>query len=414
MTFVGLPPARPGWTPRPLKAFLQLNDSGMWGEDPTGEADTVVLRSTDIAINGDWTLEDPALRSLPASDVARKRLKAGDLVVVKSSGSELHLGKVALADADIETLGAAFSNFMQRLRPNSSADPRYLRYLLNSRFGRDQMVNLGRTSTGLQNLNGSVLGSVLCPGPPFEHQRAIADYLDAEIGAMDGVLSRKLRMIRLLQEQIDSTILRFIGVSPLVRSDPELAARPLRRMLAKLDRPTEPDGQVVTAFRDGQVTARALRRADGFTESWTDGARVQGVCRDDVVVHGLDGFAGAIGTSEADGVCSPIYHVCAPLDGGDPHFYGQMLRLLATTGYLGNFATSTRERAVDFRNWDLFGRIPLPVVDVVEQRKIGDRIRRLAPIRERVARSGVLLLERRQALITAGVTGQLEIPGAAA
>ena len=102
------------------------------------------------------------------------------------------------------------------------------------------------------------------------------------------------------------------------------------------------------------------------------------------------------------------------MDGGDRHFYGRLLRLLATTGYLGNFATSTRERAVDFRNWDLFGRIPLPVVDVVDQHQIGDRIRHLAPIRERVARSEALIIERRQALITAAVTGQLEIPGVAA
>jgi type I restriction enzyme S subunit len=136
--------------------------------------------------------------------------------------------------------------------------------------------------------------------------------------------------------------------------------------------------------------------------------------RDDVVVHGLDGFAGAIGTSEADGVCSPVYHVCVPVLGGDSHFYGRMLRLLATTGYLGNFATSTRERAVDFRNWDLFGRIPLPVVSVDEQRHIGNRIRHLSPIRELVARSEGLINERKSALVTAAVTGQLEIPGVAA
>jgi type I restriction enzyme S subunit len=132
-----------------------------------------------------------------------------------------------------------------------------------------------------------------------------------------------------------------------------------------------------------------------------------------VVVHGLDGFAGAIGTSESDGVCSPVYHVCSPVDRGDPDFFSRLLRLLATTGYLGNFASSTRERAVDFRNWDLFGRIPIPVVEVAEQRRIGDRVRRLAPIRERVNRSELLINERKRALITAAVTGQLEIPGAA-
>jgi len=166
---------------------------------------------------------------------------------------------------------------------------------------------------------------------------------------------------------------------------------------------------MITAFRDGQVTARSLRRPDGYTESWTEGPRLQGVETDDVVIHGLDGFAGAIGASEVDGVCSPVYHVCAVADDGDPQFYGRLLRLLATNGYLGLFASSTRERAVDFRNWGLFGRIPIPCVDAAVQRRIGELIRKLAPLRTAVERSAELVRERKQALITAAVTGQLDV-----
>ena len=398
-----------------MKAFLAANDSGVWGQDPTGGTeDTVVLRSTDVALDGAWRIEDPAVRSLTYSERRASALQVGDLLVVKSSGSSAHLGKVALVTDAVEALRPSFSNFMQRLRPSPTADPRYLWYVLNSRLGREQMALLGTTSTGLQNLSGGILGSVVCPGPPLASQLAIADFLDAEISAMDDLLAKKRRLVELLQERIDSTIMELIGKSALVQDHHTLRALPVRRELAKLDRSPEPEAQMITAFRDGQVTARALRRSEGFTEAWTEGARVQGVLRGDVVVHGLDGFAGAIGTAEADGVCSPVYHVCAPMDGGDAHFYGRMLRLLATTGYLGNFATSTRERAVDFRNWDLFGRIPLPVVGVAEQRQIGDRIRRLDPIRERVVRSQVLINERRQALITAAVTGQLAIPGVVA
>ena len=128
-----------------------------------------------------------------------------------------------------------------------------------------------------------------------------------------------------------------------------------------------------------------------------------------MVVHGLDGFAGAIGASEVDGSCSPIYHVCRPTDGGNPRFYGRLLRLLATTGYLGLFATSTRERAVDFRNWDLFGRIPVPAVPPADQHRIGEMIRRAAPLSDAVQRSASVVSERRQALIAAAVTGQIEL-----
>ena len=49
------------WPIAPLKALLQRNDSGVWGEEADGEG-TVVLRSTEITVDGKWNLESPAVR----------------------------------------------------------------------------------------------------------------------------------------------------------------------------------------------------------------------------------------------------------------------------------------------------------------------------------------------------------------
>jgi type I restriction enzyme S subunit len=129
----------------------------------------------------------------------------------------------------------------------------------------------------------------------------------------------------------------------------------------------------------------------------------------DVVVHGLDGFAGAIGTSEAEGNCSPVYHVLTPKGEGDVLYYGRMLRTLALKEYLTGFSFSTRERAFDFRNWDMFGRIPIPVTSLSEQRHIGEQIQTVRPLRDKFEKFGKLLAERRQSLITAAVTGQFDV-----
>jgi type I restriction enzyme S subunit len=344
----------------------------------------------------------------PGDDLAAYRVvRPSDLVLNKmktwqgSLGVSQYLGIVSPAYFVAEKI--------------ADADDRYLHHLLRS---GPMIAEYASRSKGIRpnqwDLPWEEFASIHVTLPDASSQRAIADHLDAELSAMEDLLAKKRRLVDLLQEQIDSAIMELVGQSAIVQGGHVLRALPVRRQLARLDRPPVPDTQVITAFRDGQVTARVLRRTEGFTESWTAGARVQGVLRGDVVVHGLDGFAGAIGTSEADGVCSPVYHVCSPTEGGDTHFYGRMLRVLGTTGYLGNFATSTRERAVDFRNWDLFGRIPIPVVEVAEQCRIGDRIRRLAPIRERLDRSELLINERKHALITAAVTGQIEIPGVAA
>jgi type I restriction enzyme S subunit len=251
------------------------------------------------------------------------------------------------------------------------------------------------------------------PMPDLAQQRAIAAFLDAETTRIDALIAKKRRMLTLLDQRVDARILRLIADSELGGDHgvtPPLV--PIRRALRKMERWTS-HGEMITAFRDGVVTTRSERGREGFTDAWTEGARVQLVEAGDVVVHGLDGFSGAIGDARRAGVCSPVYHVCKVLD-GDSAFWGRMLRLLATTGYLGNFATSTRERAVDFRNWDLFGRIPVPDVPAELQIEIGAEIRKARPLKELIDLSEALAKERRQALVTAAVTGELSVPGVAA
>lgn len=395
---------RDGW--RRLKYVVDINSRDL---DENTDA-SFEFRYTDIGSVGRGALlEEPERMAFAdAPSRARRLVQPGDTIV-----STVRTYLRAVWPVEGHTHDMVVSTGFAVLTPRRGLDARYLGWVAQSDLVIDEIV---ARSVGVSYpaINGLEIGDVAVPVPPVSAQRAIADYLDAEIQALDDLLATKHRLVELLQERIDSAIMDLVGRSEIVADLPTVPALPTRRLLVKNERAPEPGAEMVTAFRDGQVTARSLRRSEGFTESWTDESPVQGVRRGDVVAHGLDGFAGAIGTAESDGVCSPIYHVCSPVDGGDVDFYGRMLRLLATTGYLGNFATSTRERAVDFRNWDLFGRIPIPAVDPAEQRRIGDRIRRLSPVREAVTRSSALIGERKRALITAAVTGQIEIPGVAA
>lgn len=305
--------------------------------------------------------------------------------------------------------GANLTQGTARVAPSRQIDHRYLVWALQS----TPVIQYWESAVGgatFRALNLEPLACTPVPQWPMNRQRAIADYLDTETGRIDSLIAKKQSLLDLLDERIDAMISATIEDSALV--DPTRPALEIRKLLLKRRVPGTV-GNIVTAFRDGQVTARALRRAEGYTESWTDNPTFQQVRRGDVVVHGLDGFAGAVGTAEADGICSPVYHVMEPLDGGDEDFYGRLLHVLAKTGYLGLFAVSTRERAVDFRNWDLFGRIPIPAVSPDRQREIGSRVRSLRPLRSAVVQSKALALEHRQALITAAVTGELEIPGVA-
>jgi type I restriction enzyme S subunit len=205
------------WEVKPFKALLSRNDSGVWGDDSIYEG-TIVLRSTEQTVNGGWSIETPARRLLTAREAAQARLEVGDLVVTKSSGSELHIGKTSIVDNSVAALRCGFSNFMQRLRVASRHEARFYWYLMNAPVAREQFVFLSSTTTGLGNLNGSILGAIRVPVLPMAEQRTIAAFLDRETARIDALVAKKERLIDLLQEQRTAFITRAVtkGLDPNV------------------------------------------------------------------------------------------------------------------------------------------------------------------------------------------------------
>ncbi|MFE6101792.1 restriction endonuclease subunit S [Streptomyces laurentii] len=352
-------------------------------------------------------LDTTKRRSKASVAVGYTRFQDGDVLVPKITPT-FEAGRAVLINGLHGGVGAGTTE-LHVLRPGPRIDARYLLHVVSTRvflkFGEAEMYGVA----GQQRVPDSFLRDLLVDLPSVDEQRRIANFLDFEIEKFENLAAKKRRLISLMDERVDGEILQHVGSSVLVDGPEGSPVLPIRRLLVKVSRPPMSNVGVITAYRDGQVTERGLRRAEGYTLSASAEPQGQNVQVGDVVVHGLDGFAGAIGVSEAVGNCSPVYHVCTPVGGGDPGFFGRLLRILALQGYLGNFATSTRERAVDFRNWDLFGRIPIPVVSVEEQHRIGKSIAKLRPLREVIARSALLAAERRQALITAAVTGQFDV-----
>ena len=206
------------WELRPLKSVLAKNDGGVWGDDPDNDdfSGTIVLRSTEQTVDGSWSISDPARRQLSLREKTSALLAAGDLVVTKSSGSEFHIGKASLVTERVAQLNACFSNFMQRLRCFPVFEPRLAWYLLNSPVGRQQLVFQSNTTTGLANLNGTILGEVITPVPPLDEQRAIAAFLDRETERIDALVAKKRLLIERMEEYRTALITRTVtrGLPP--------------------------------------------------------------------------------------------------------------------------------------------------------------------------------------------------------
>ncbi|WP_431864327.1 restriction endonuclease subunit S [Microbacterium paraoxydans] len=168
--------------------------------------------------------------------------------------------------------------------------------------------------------------------------------------------------------------------------------------------PTTGDG-IVTAFRDGQVTLRAKRRTDGFTEAIQEHG-YQGVRRGELVIHSMDGFAGAIGVSDSDGKMSPVAHIYSVRD-GEPRYFALLLRVMALGGFVESLAKGIRERSTAFDR-ATFKSLSLPVPPLEEQRSILAYLdRETAQIDAFIAKNEeliALLTERRAAVIGRAVT----------
>jgi type I restriction enzyme S subunit len=141
----------------------------------------------------------------------------------------------------------------------------------------------------------------------------------------------------------------------------------------------------------------------------------QGVREGDLVIHGMDAFAGAIGVSESAGKCTPEYSVLEPLTPGNSNaYFAKVLRLMARRNFIYVICPSVRERAPRFR-FESFKDVLLPVPPATEQVEIVNRITAAEELMASLAAEAQiaidLLQERRSALISAAVTGQIDVRG---
>jgi type I restriction enzyme S subunit len=261
--------------------------------------------------------------------------------------------------------------------------------------------------------------------PPDAEQEKIVAFVDREAAKIDALVAEQERLIEFLKEKRQTVISHAVtrglnpnvpmkdsGVEWLGEIPEHWGVERGRFLFRKLELPPERNDGVVTAFRDGQVTLRENRRTDGFTIAVLEGG-YQRVRTGDLVLHGMDAFAGAIGVSESTGKCTPEYSVLTPLrDDIVNGYFAMVLRLMAQRDFILVICPSVRERAPRFR-FEAFKDVVLPVPPLREQREILALIEsashELQSLTAEAQRAIDLLQERRTALISAAVTGQIDV-----
>lgn len=261
--------------------------------------------------------------------------------------------------------------------------------------------------------------------PDSNQQQCIVGFLDTKTKEIEEAIKQKQRTIALLEEYKHSLIERAVtkGLDPSVPMKDSgvdwLGEVPAHWHLKKgkwlfnyqQDNLTDGD-EIITCFRDGEVTLRRNRRIVGFTNALQE-IGYQHIDKGDLVIHGMDAFAGAIGVSDASGKSTPVYVVVKAINGEvSLTFSAYLLRYFAKIEFILSLASGIRQRSSDFR-WSNLKEILLLTPPISEQIQIVNFLdTKTKEIEE--AKFGIQtqidhLKEYKDSLIESAVTGKIKV-----
>lgn len=219
--------------------------------------------------------------------------------------------------------------------------------------------------------------------PTIPEQKAIADFLDEQCAEIDSLISDIQSQIEALEEYKRSVITEAVtkGLDPDVEMRDSgvqwIGMMPThwdcqrgKYLLRYVQKPVRDDDGVITCFRDGEVTLRSNRREEGFTMADKE-IGYQGIDVGDLVVHGMDGFAGSIGISDSKGKASPVLNVLDTEQ--NKRYIMYYLRSMAYNDVFVALATGIRVRSCDLR-WNKLAELLYPMPPVEEQQAIVEHI----------------------------------------
>lgn len=284
-------------------------------------------------------------------------------------------------------------------------------------------LNLRASGTTFKEISATAFGDVKLPVPTLDEQKSIAEYLDMECTKVTGVMSDIQKQIDILEQYKRSVITETVtkgmnldaemkdsGVQWVGDMPAHWECNRGKYVLKYVQKPVREDDGVITCFRDGEVTLRSNRREEGFTMSDKE-IGYQGIDVGDLVVHGMDGFAGAIGISDSRGKASPVLNVLDTEQNKKYIMY--YLRSMAYSDVFLALATGIRVRSCDLR-WHKLAELPYPIPPISEQNAIVEHIddvleKANAVITDKKAQLEVLE-NYKKSLIYEYVTGKKEVP----
>ncbi len=347
------------------------------------------------------TLGDLPTMFASPSDIPTYGVSQGDLVVAEG-------GDVGRAEfvpgVPSESI---IQNSLHRVRAKES-DVRYLKYCLDAIYGSEWLEVLCNKST-FGHLTLEKIRSLPVPSWPLAEQQSLADYLDWETARIDALIAAKRRTMNLLAERLQAFVSRCITDESAQRDSEVPWLGPIPD-----DWHVQPVWQLFRLGRGRVMSHEDIANNPGDYPVYSSQTAADGV----MGTIGTFDFDGAYLTWTTDGAnagtvfartgrfsCTNVCGTLKPRGQCDLAFY-QFVLNRATGWYVRHDINPKLMNEV-------MARIRVPVPPIEEQIRIGALLTGIHEQWQSVVKtmsvSVELLEERRQAVTTAAVTGELDI-----
>ncbi len=416
-------------TPLPalrLKYAATINDEAL-AESTEGDFELAYIDIGNVDSQGrvhdivNYRFEDAPSR-------ARRIVRDGDVII---STVRTYLQAIAPVENPPDNL--IVSTGFAVVRPSNLLDHRFCKYALRA---NKFLWEVESRSTGVSYpaINASDLGDIKVSLPEISAQRFIANYLDRETARIDGLIAEKERMLALLEEKRAALISRVVtlGLDPDVPLKPSgqewLGEIPAHWGLQRLKQLAEVRGGLTLGKQySGELLKypylRVANVQDGYlklddiltVEVPASEAMSNLLAFGDVLMNeggDIDKLGRGCVWRDEIAPCLHQNHVFAVR----PHSVdSDWLALWTSTLQAKRYFESRAKRSTNLASisGSNIKELPVPLPPVSEQLAIQEflavRHSRLETIRREVRDSLRLLAERRAALITAAVTGQISL-----
>ncbi|MEH1017141.1 restriction endonuclease subunit S [Micromonospora sp. CPCC 206060] len=416
-----------GWARVAIKRLSRIS-YGLGQPPPLSPEGVPIIRATNIN-RGNISSENLIFASREDLPLARAPLLSyGEILVVRSGA---YTGDSAMITE--EWVGSA-PGYDLRITP-LSVEPRFLAYAIRSSVVEEQ-IRLAKSRAAQPHLNAEELGEVLVDLPPLCEQRRIADFLDDKTRRLAELQSRYEQALALFQERWWAVVRQFVIGKP-VRAEVAVDVGPHIPWLGEVRSgwPVTTLGRIsrtymgttfphafqgkgagdipfikVADFAKGDVWARL-----GVSDNWVtkSDARILGaqIVPAGSVLYARVGAAMLLNQrrlTTRDAIVDDnvrAVKICS----GDPRYWLYLLELL-------DLARLSNPGPVPSVGESQVSAVHVPLPPESEQKAIADSLDDLRSERfllaKSISRQIALLNEYRQSLITAAVTGEMEVRAA--